>query len=120
MTDGRVTGIGGVFFRAKDSDALAAWYKEHLDVPSWGPWAQEEGHSVFAPFKHDTDYWPDDKAWMLNLRVAGLDALVARLEGSGIAVERREEWDAEGYGRFARIHDPEGTPIELWEPPERT
>ena len=54
---------------------------------------------------------------MLNLRVTELDALAAKLEAAGIAVERRPEWDATDYGTFARIHDPEGLPIELWEPP---
>lgn len=72
---------------------------------------------MFAPFKADTDYFAADKQFMLNLRVAGLDALVARLAGLGVAVERRAEWDDPATGRFARIHDPEGNGIELWEPP---
>ena len=115
---GRVTGIGGVFFRAGDPDALAKWYAEHLGVTSFGPWPQEAGISVFAPFQADTDYWPADRQWMLNLRVTGLDAMIARLRGSGIAVETQpDEWDTPETGRFARITDPEGTPIELWEPP---
>ncbi len=115
---GRVTGIGGIFFRASDPDALAAWYAEHLGVTSFGPWPQEAGMSVFAPFKAETEYWPAEKQWMLNLRVEGLDALIARLEAAGIAVETRpEEWDTPETGRFARIQDPEGTHIELWEPP---
>lgn len=121
MTDsetGRVTGFGDVFFRAMDPDALAAWYGEHLGLTSFGPWPQAEGVSVFAPFKADTDYWAADRQWMLNLRVAGLDALVDRLKAAGIAVERRpEEWDDPATGRFARIHDPEGNAVELWEPP---
>ena len=115
---GRVSGIGGVFFRARDPDALAKWYADHLGVPSFGPWPQEEGISVFAPFAESTDYWPEGHAFMLNLRVEGLDALIDRLQEAGIAVETRpEEWDTPETGRFARIHDPEGTPIELWEPP---
>lgn len=116
--DGRITGIGGVFFRARDPEALAAWYAEHLGVTSFGPWPQEAGISVFAPFKADTDYWPADRTFMLNLRVDGLDALLSRLAADGIGIETRpEEWDTPETGRFARIHDPEGTPIELWEPP---
>ena len=115
--EARVTGIGGIFFRARNPEALAAWYAEHLAVPSFGPWAQAEGMSVFAPFPADTDYWPEARQWMMNLRVTGLDALVARLEASGIAVERRAEWDTPDTGRFARITDPEGNPVELWEPP---
>jgi predicted enzyme related to lactoylglutathione lyase len=114
---GSVTGIGGVFFRARDPEALARWYAEHLGVPSHGPWPQAAGIAVFAPFAAATDYWPADRAWMLNLRVEGLDALVARLAAAGIAAERREAWDNPDVGRFARITDPEGHPVELWEPP---
>lgn len=115
--NGRITGIGGIFFRAKDPDALVAWYKTHFDIPSHGPWPQEAGISVFAPFKADTDYWGPDKQWMMNLRVEGLDGLLARLHSAGIAYETRpEEWDDPALGRFARLEDPEGNPIELWEP----
>lgn len=114
---GRVTGIGGIFFRAADPDALVAWYAEHLSVTSFGPWPQAEGIAVFAPFKRDTDYWPADKQWMLNLRVDGLDGLIANLQAAGIAVETRpDEWDDPTTGRFARITDPEGNAVELWEP----
>lgn len=115
---GRVTGIGGLFFRARDPKALAAWYARHLGVESNPVWPQEAGPTVFSPFQAETDYWPAGQQWMLNLRVTGLDALIARLEAAGITVETRpEEWDHPEVGRFARIHDPEGTPIELWEPP---
>ncbi|MBA2935443.1 VOC family protein [Sphingomonas sp. CGMCC 1.13654] len=111
-----VTGIGGLFFRSRDPETRAAWYKQHLDIDagSSSVWNQEAGMTVFAPFKHDTDYFPADQSFMLNLRVAELDALAAKLESEGIAVERRAEWETE-YGRFARIVDPEGLPIELWE-----
>ena len=71
---------------------------------------------MFSPFKADTDYFPADKQWMLNLRVERLDALMASLTAAGIEVLTNAEWDAPGVGRFARIHDPEGNPIELWEP----
>ena len=113
-----VTGIGGIFFRAKDPKALGAWYAEHLGVGAgeWGLWHPAAGPSVFSPFKADTDYFPADRQWMINLRVDGLDALVASLQAAGIAVLTNPEWDAPGVGRFARIHDPEGNPIELWEP----
>ena len=112
----KVTGIGGVFFRAADTSALSAWYKEHLGVTDW--WSQEAGPTVFAPFKATSDYFPADKAYMLNLRVDDLEGLMARLEAAGIAIETRpNEWDAPETGRFARIHDPEGNPIELWQPP---
>jgi predicted enzyme related to lactoylglutathione lyase len=112
----KATGIGGVFFRAKDTGALAAWYKEHLGVT--GYWQQEAGMTVFAPFKQETDYFPADKQWMINFRVDDLDALIAQLAAAGIPVETRpDEWDTPETGRFARIHDPEGNQLELWEPP---
>ena len=110
-----VTGIGGFFFRARDKDALAAWYRQHLGIAEF--WQQAAGPTVFAPFRQETDYFPAEKGWMLNLRVADLDVTVAALQASGIAVERRVEWDTAETGRFARIHDPEGNPIELWEVP---
>jgi len=123
-----VLGIGGVFFRATDPEALSAWYDRHLGVGSghdgsgvkseddWF-WQVKAGPVVFAPFKMTTDYWPAEKAFMLNFRVAGLDALLASLRAAGIGVETRAEWDTPETGRFARVHDPEGNPIELWEPP---
>ena len=126
--NGKVLGIGGVFFRARDPDALTAWYRDMLGIgagctsgegdPSEWYWQAQGGETVFAPFKHDTDYFAADKQFMFNFRVAGIDALVARIEAQGIAAERRAEWDDPSTGRFARIHDPEGNAIELWEPPE--
>src|SRR5690242_15982423 len=85
----KATGIGGLFFRARDKKALAEWYKTHLGIP--GFWSQEAGMTVFAPFSHDTDYFPADKQWMINLRVDDLDALIASLKAAGIAVETRAE-----------------------------
>jgi glyoxylase I family protein len=71
---------------------------------------------VFEPFADDTDYFGRaDQQWMINFRVANLGAMIEQLEAAGIGVETREEWDSE-IGRFARIHDPEGNPIELWQP----
>lgn len=116
-----VTGLGGVFFRAHDPAALAAWYRDHLGIDpvpdSYAApcWQQQAGPTVFAPFKADTDYFGRaEQAFMVNLRVRDLDALAARLRGAGIAVAvDPETWP---NGRFARIHDPEGNPIELWQP----
>lgn len=116
---GRVTGIGGLFFRAQDPAALKAWYKEHLGVESAPVWMQDAGPTVFEPFAADSDYFPQNKAWMLNLRVDGLDAMIARLEAAGIEVLTDPSWDMPEVGRFVRIHDPEGTPIELWEPAQQ-
>ena len=113
----KALGIGGVFFRSRDTKALAAWYETHLGIS--GFWNQEAGPTVFAPFPADTDYFPVDRQWMLNFRVDDLDALIAQLEAAGIAVETRpDEWDTPETGRFARIADPEGNQIELWQPPE--
>lgn len=113
-----VMGIGGLFFRARDPQALAEWYDLHLGIGfrDGAPWHQAAGPTVFAPFDGDTDYFPADRQWMLNLRVEDLAGLIARLQTAGIHVETRPgEWDSE-VGRFARIHDPEGNPIELWQP----
>jgi predicted enzyme related to lactoylglutathione lyase len=111
----KATGIGGIFFRSRDTGALAEWYETHLGVP--GYWQQEAGMTVFAPFKETTDYFPAGKQWMINFRVDDLDALIATLKAAGIAVETRAEWDTPETGRFARIADPEGNQIELWQPP---
>jgi len=114
-----VTGIGGVFFRARDPAALKRWYGEHLGVVAEGytPWVQSQGPTMIAPFAADTDYWPADRGWMINFRVSDLDGLLAALRTAGIAAQTDPSWDTPETGRFARIHDPEGNPIELWEPP---
>jgi predicted enzyme related to lactoylglutathione lyase len=111
----KVTGIGGLFFRSSDPDALAAWYRDNLGIDTGDvPWEQAAGPTVFAPFASDTDYFPERNVWMLNLRVANLDAMVAQLVAAGISVAvNPEEFP---YGRFARLTDPDGNPIELWQP----
>ncbi len=123
-----VVGMGGLFFRARDPDALNAWYREHLGVGAgcnatgegeaneWY-WQVAGGPMVFAPFKATTDYFAADKQFMINLRVTDIDALLDGLRAADIAVETRAEWDDPTTGRFARIHDPEGNAIELWEMP---
>jgi len=119
----RVTGIGGFFFRARDPQALKAWYQQHLGVVQGEdgnedePWRQEAGPTAFQPFPADTDYFGrPEQMWMLNLRVRNLDAMVAQLREARIEVSVDPE--NYPYGRFARIHDPEGNPIELWQPLE--
>lgn len=114
--DGTRVGYWGVFFRAKDPAKLKAWYAEHLGVTSDPVWQQEAGYTVLSPFSANTDYFPSDRQGMLNFRVKDMDAMTAQLIAAGIDVETRAEWDAPEIGRFARIHDPEGNPIELWEP----
>ncbi len=122
-----VVGIGGYFFRGKDPEKLRAWYAEHLGVGGGlgtgtegqsNPycWYHEGGPMVFSPFPDRTDYFPPEKQAMLNLRVRGLAELIARLRETGIQVVTKPEWEATEAGSFARIHDPEGNPIELWEP----
>jgi glyoxylase I family protein len=118
---GRVTGIGGVFFRARDPAALAGWYETHLGIapvptgPDTPPWIAEGGATVFAPFPTDTDYFGrPEQQFMINFRVDDLDALCARLASSGIGII--DMGTMEGIGRFVHIHDPEGNRIELWQP----
>lgn len=111
----KAVGIGGLFFRAGDTEALAKWYETHLGVS--GFWNQEAGMTVFAPFRETSDYFAADRRWMINFRVDDLPELLAQLSAAGISAETRAEWDTPETGRFARIHDPEGNPVELWEPP---
>ena len=117
----KVLGIGGFFFRAQDPKALGKWYQDNLgislipDSAGASPWTQEAGATAFAPFPMGSGYFGDPKkVWMLNFRVRNLDAMAAQLQAAGIAVKV----DPREYpnGRFARLQDPEGNPIELWEP----
>jgi glyoxylase I family protein len=117
----RVTGIGGLFFRARDPDALARWYANHLGIDpapttyEQPPWWQQQGPTVLSPRAADSDaFGRPEQAWMLNLRVRDLDAMVAQLGAADIDVTL----DPQTYpsGRFASTADPEGNPIQLWEP----
>ena len=116
----KVQGFGGFFFRALDPEGLANWYRDHLGIDpaptnmDMTPWRSDAGVTVFSPFAADTDYFSSDKTFMLNFRVADLNAMIAQLTSAGIEVS--DESEMEGIGRFARIHDPEGNAIELWEP----
>ena len=116
----RVTGIGGIFFRAQNPKALKEWYAQHLGVgPAspdnpYDPWEQAAGPTVFEPFAANTEYFGrESQQWMINFRVRDLDAMAAQLRDAGIEVTIAPD---ESYGRFARLHDPEGNPIELWQP----
>jgi predicted enzyme related to lactoylglutathione lyase len=114
----KITGIGGIFFRAKDPKGLARWYEEHLGVGTAennGLWTQEAGPSVFSPFIQNTDYFGrPEQAFMFNFRVDDLKGFLAQLETSGIKpIKDLEQWD--GIGSFAWIEDPEGNRIELWQ-----
>lgn len=115
---GRVTGIGGIFFRSKDNVALGQWYEKHFGINSMQSsqvWKQEAGTTVFAPFKEDTKYFGSmDQQFMINLRVEGLDELLEKLIADGVKVDENRQ--DEEYGKFAWVYDPEGNKIELWEP----
>jgi len=125
-----ITGIGGIFFKANDPEKLGAWYKEHLGLEveeyggvtfrdaeaNTGTTPQRQAYPVWSPFAADTDYFaPSDKPFMINFRVADLDALLAKLRGEGVTVDERSEKSEFGY--FGWAMDPEGNRIELWEPP---
>jgi predicted enzyme related to lactoylglutathione lyase len=116
----RVTGIGGFFFRARDPDALRRWYADQLGVDPTPtsydeePWTQEAGPTAFEAFDAEGDFFGTDKPWVINFRVRDLDAMVEQLRAAGSEVEV----DPETYpiGRFASTNDPEGNPIQLWQP----
>jgi predicted enzyme related to lactoylglutathione lyase len=115
----RVLGLGGVFFRARDPEALRAWYQEHLGLPveEWGGTvltAEADDHTVWSIFAGDTDYWPAGQQAMLNYRVRDLDAMLAQLRAGGVEVDEKVE-ELE-FGRFGWAVDPEGNRFELWQP----
>ena len=125
MASGKVTGIGGVFIRSADPGRLARWYREHLGMVVGAPdepdptgfmWDTQAGPCVFSAFSADSDYFAADRQVMLNLRVSGLDDIMAHMRDAGIEVITKAEWDHPQVGRFARVHDPDGNPVELWEP----
>ena len=117
----KVAGIGGLFFRAHDPKALANWYLQHLGIAltptseGGAVWQQEAGPTSFSPFPETTKYFGDsNKAWMVNFRVHDLKKMVAQLRTAGIELKDPESYP--GVGSFTRLHDPEGNPIELWQP----
>ena len=120
----QVTGIGGVFFRAKDPKGMAAWYRENLGIESKGGYAdftwrekdrpEEMGHTAWRLFPTNTKYFGESSSsLMINYRVASMDRMLEQLRKSGVKIEKVEDYD---YGRWAWIMDPEGNRIELWEP----
>jgi predicted enzyme related to lactoylglutathione lyase len=122
----RVTGIGGIFFKAQDPKSMKQWYREHLgiDAGDYGAtfdWRDNDdptksGQTAWSLFPHDTKYFdPSKSSFMINYRVADLEGLLAALKEEGVEVS---EIQSEGYGKFAWISDPEGNRIELWEPTE--
>lgn len=124
----KVTGIGGIFFKARDPQALYAWYCKNLGItPEEGGthalfhWRRPDGDgeptvTVWSTFDHGTDYFGSpDAQWMVNYQVSNLDAMLAQLRAAGCQVDGKiEEYE---YGRFGWATDPEGNRFELWEPP---
>ena len=112
----RVTGIGGVFFRARDPKALVDWYTEHLGVPTSEGYVivPESRNTVWSPCSEDTEYWSSAKQGMVNFTVRDLDAMLAQLRAAGVEVDDRVE--DHKYGRFGWATDPEGNRFELWQP----
>lgn len=116
-----ILGIGGFLFRAKQPEELQKWYIETLGIEIKDyVWQQQAGPTVLQPTAKDNDQFSTDKPWMINFRVDDLNALVTELKAKHIEVEERAEWNVspKEVGLFARIHDPEGNPIELWQPGE--
>ncbi len=121
----KVTGIGGIFFKCKDPNKMKEWYKTHLglntnDYGATFDWREvadptKEGSTSWSPFAETTKYFePSTKEFMINYRVANLEALVEELKKEGVTlVDQIESYD---YGKFVHILDMEGNKIELWEP----
>ena len=123
----RVTGIGGIFFKAKDAPALRAWYQRHLgiDVQAWGgtafTWTDGDGQPVAGTTvwsvgpEDSAQFAPSPAAFMVNYRVEDLPGLVKVLREEGCQV--LDKTDESEYGKFAWVIDPEGNKVELWQPP---
>jgi predicted enzyme related to lactoylglutathione lyase len=122
----KVTGIGGVFFKAKsDPEALAAWYQKHLGI-ALSPWggavlrwaddhAEDKGLTVWTVAKPDTEWFsPSTAAFMINYRVDDLDEMIGELRAAGVEIVKGPE--SHENGKFAWILDPDHNKIELWEP----
>jgi predicted enzyme related to lactoylglutathione lyase len=117
----KAVGVGGVFLKARDPEALSAWYATHLGIAVQeggalvfaGP--ESAGMTVFAHFPRNTPYFGQgEQEVMVNFRVDDLDLLLEQLDEAGVEIDpKQEHYD---YGRFAWIHDPEGNRVELWEP----
>jgi predicted enzyme related to lactoylglutathione lyase len=112
----RITGIGGVFFKAANAESLRSWYAENLGMdvdPNYG--GAQFGDTVWTVFKSESSYF--DKPFMINYRVSDLQAMLTQLRNAGVTVD--EKVDDSEYGKFGWAVDPEGNRIELWEPPKK-
>ena len=119
-TEKHVTGIGGLFFRAADPGALTKWYEDYFGINSMQSgqvWEQQQGPTVFAPFKQNTTYFGrPEQQFMINFRVNDLDGFLKTLEAAGVRIDTERHNDE--IGKFAWVYDPEGNKIELWQPGE--
>lgn len=128
-TKPRVTGIGGIFFKAKDPKKLRDWYREHLGLPldpAWGGWSFEwrevrspkkKGCTVWSAFENEgKSFGSARQKFMINYRVANLAGLLKQLKQAGVWVDPKVEENE--YGKFGWARDAEGNRIELWEPPK--
>jgi predicted enzyme related to lactoylglutathione lyase len=125
QTPGRVTGIGGIFFKCKDPKTLKDWYAQNLGLQG-GPYGAnfvwwegadktKQGSTQWTPFSEKTKYFdPSTKEFMINYRVDNLGAVLAKLKTASVLP--LDKIDVEPYGRFVHVMDPEGNKIELWEP----
>jgi predicted enzyme related to lactoylglutathione lyase len=122
---GRIIGIGGIFFKSANKDQMKEWYAQHLGFADSGygvmlPWREAENPekeqmTIWSIFPADTKYLePSTASFMVNYIVDDLDALLARLEKAGVRIDPKRQ--DESYGRFAWIYDPDGNKIELWQP----
>jgi predicted enzyme related to lactoylglutathione lyase len=119
----RVVGIGGIFMKARDPEALRAWYKVHLgiDVQDWGgtafPWNRPDGVTVWSIFPNTSEHFaPSTSTFMVNYLVEDLHAVLDALRSEGCEVDAKV--DESEYGKFGWVMDPEANRIELWQPPE--
>jgi predicted enzyme related to lactoylglutathione lyase len=125
MSNPRITGVGGIFFKSDDPAATRKWYADHFGMKTndYGctfkfrlPDAPDTaGHLQWSPFPADTKYFdPGDQEFMVNYRVEGIEELVEQLKANGVnVVDEIESYD---YGKFVHVMDPDGIKIELWEP----
>ena len=118
----RVTGIGGVFFKVKDTEKTRQWYRDHLgfNIDQYGTnfeWRQADegtlkGFTQWSPFKEDSDYF--EQEFMINYRVTDLDGLIKELREKGVNIV--DEIESQDFGKFVHIIDGDGSKVELWEP----
>ncbi len=121
----KVMGIGGVFFKCRDTSSLGEWYQKWLGMPVEPEWGgaslkpgsmPENAFTVWGPFKEDTEYFsPSERPFMINLVVDDLDGALKQVAAGGATV--LPDVQEEDYGRFGWFIDPDGTKIELWETP---